>query len=73
VRVRAKPPLETLPEVVRTLAAANSTLQDAGRVVLRYSGTEQVARVMVEAQLEEDVDHWTQALATALKSSIGAP
>jgi phosphoglucosamine mutase len=72
VRVRAKPPLETLPEVVRTLAAANSTLQDAGRVVLRYSGTEQVARVMVEARLEEDVEHWTQALATALKSSIGA-
>jgi phosphoglucosamine mutase len=72
VPVRAKPPLETLPEVARTLAAANSTLQDAGRVVLRYSGTEQVARVMVEAQLEEDVEHWTQALATALKSSIGA-
>ena len=72
VRVRSKPPLETLPEVVRTLAAANSTLQDAGRVVLRYSGTEQVARVMVEARLEEDVEHWTQALARALKSSIGA-
>jgi len=72
VRVRAKPPLESLPEVAGALAAANSTLDATGRVVLRYSGTEQVARVMVEAERAEDVDHWTQALAAALKSSIGA-
>ena len=72
VRVRAKPPLESLPEVARTLAAANSTLDAAGRVVLRYSGTEQVARVMVEAERAEDVEHWTRALAAAVTSSIGA-
>ena len=72
VRVRAKPPLESLPEVARTLAAANSTLDAAGRVVLRYSGTEQVARVMVEAERAEDVEHWTRALAAAVSSSIGA-
>jgi phosphoglucosamine mutase len=73
VRVRAKPPLESLDEVSRTLAKAGSTLGAAGRVVLRYSGTEPVARVMVEAEREEDVERWTRELASALQGAIGAP
>jgi phosphoglucosamine mutase len=72
VRVRSKPPLETLPEVSRAIADATSKLVTTGRVVVRYSGTEQLARVMVEAERQEDVEHWTQTLATALRSSIGA-
>jgi phosphoglucosamine mutase len=73
VRVRAKPPLESLNDVARTLAAADSTLGARGRVVLRYSGTEPVARVMVEAEREEDVERWTRELASAVKGAIGAP
>jgi len=72
VKVRSKPPLETLPEVARALAEAQSALGDNGRVVLRYSGTEQLARVMVEAEHEADVRRFTQSLANALRSSIGA-
>lgn len=72
VRVRSKPPLDSLPEVSRALADARKTLGDLGRVVLRYSGTEPLARVMVEAEREEDVRRWTDALAAALKASIGA-
>ena len=72
VRVRAKPPLESLGEVSRTLAMAGTTLGAKGRVVLRYSGTEPVARVMVEAERDEDVERWTRELATALKGAIGA-
>ncbi|HYL82673.1 MAG TPA: phosphoglucosamine mutase [Candidatus Angelobacter sp.] len=72
VRVRSKPPLETLPEVSRALAEAQSALGDNGRVVLRYSGTEQLARVMVEAEHEADVQRFSQSLANALRSSIGA-
>ena len=72
VRVRAKPPLESLGEVARTLAAAGSTLGARGRVVLRYSGTEPLARVMVEAEREEDVERWTRELAAAVKVAIGA-
>lgn len=71
VRVRSKPPLETLDEVARTLAAAGSTLGAGGRVVLRYSGTEPVARVMVEAEREEDVERWTRELAAAVRGAIG--
>ena len=72
VRVRSKPPLETLPEVSRALAEAQSALGDNGRIVLRYSGTEQLARVMVEAEHESDVQRFCQSLANALRSSIGA-
>jgi phosphoglucosamine mutase len=72
VKVKTKPPLETLPEVSRALAEARSALGENGRVVLRYSGTEQLARVMVEAELDADVERFSQSLANALRSSIGA-
>ncbi|HXJ06176.1 MAG TPA: phosphoglucosamine mutase [Candidatus Acidoferrum sp.] len=72
VKVKSKPPLETLPEVSRALAEAQSALGENGRVVLRYSGTEQLARVMVEAEHDADVQRFSQSLANALRSSIGA-
>jgi phosphoglucosamine mutase len=72
VKVKSKPPLETLPEVSRALAEAQSALGENGRVVLRYSGTEQLARVMVEAEHDSDVQRFSQSLANALRSSIGA-
>jgi len=72
VRVRQKPPLNLLPDVSRMLAEAEQALGASGRVVLRYSGTEPLARVMVEAEREEDVERWTDSLAEALKASIGA-
>jgi phosphoglucosamine mutase len=72
VKVRSKPPLESLPEVSRALAEAQSVLGDNGRVVLRYSGTEQLARVMVEAEHDADVQRFSQSLANALRSAIGA-
>ena len=72
VRVKAKPPLDSLPEVSRTLDEAEKALGNSGRVVLRYSGTEPLARVMVEAEHEDDVRRWTDALAGALGKAIGA-
>jgi phosphoglucosamine mutase len=72
VKVRAKPPLETLPEVSRALVDAERALGASGRVVLRYSGTEPKARVMVEAERAEDVQHWAERLASAVKSALGA-
>ena len=71
VKVRSKPPLETLPEVARALAEAESALGENGRIVLRYSGTEPLARVMVEAEHHADVQRFSQSVADALRSSIG--
>ena len=72
VRVKSKPPLESLPEVSRTLGEAEKALGKSGRVILRYSGTEPLARVMVEAERDEDVRRWTDSLASAVRSAIGA-
>jgi phosphoglucosamine mutase len=72
VKVRSKPPLDTLPEVSRALSDAHSALGHRGRIVLRYSGTEPLARVMVEAEHDADVQRFSQSLANAVRASIGA-
>jgi phosphoglucosamine mutase len=71
VKVKSKPSLDSLPEVSRELAAAEKALGKSGRVVLRYSGTEPLARVMVEAEHEDDVRRWTDSLANSLREAIG--
>jgi phosphoglucosamine mutase len=72
VKVKSKPPLSSLPEVARALAEAEAVLGENGRVVLRYSGTEPLARVMVEAERDDDVQRFSESIANALRSSIGA-
>ncbi len=71
ISVRAKPPLEELPEVSSALQQAHSALAGTGRIVLRYSGTEPKARVMVEAERPEDVSLWSERIASAVRSAIG--
>jgi phosphoglucosamine mutase len=72
VKVKAKPPLEGVPEVEMALREAESTLGDNGRIVLRYSGTEPLARVMVEAEHASDVERFSQSIASAIRTTIGA-
>lgn len=72
VKVREKPPLDSLPGVARALAEAQATLGENGRVVLRYSGTEPLARVMVEAEHQADVERYSKSIAEALRIAIGA-
>jgi phosphoglucosamine mutase len=71
VKVKSKPPLESLPAVANALAEAQSALGENGRIVLRYSGTEPLARVMVEAEHQADVERFSQSVANALRASIG--
>lgn len=72
VKVKSKPPLDSIPEVAQALAAARTVLGDNGRIVLRYSGTEPLARVMVEAEHQADVDRFSSSIADALHRTIGA-
>jgi phosphoglucosamine mutase len=72
IMVKSKPPLESLPAVSAAINKATKTLGAAGRVVVRYSGTEPKARVMVEAERAEDVNHWAEVLASAIRTTIGA-
>jgi phosphoglucosamine mutase len=72
IKVKSKPPLESLPMVFAAIEKATKTLGAGGRVVVRYSGTEPKARVMVEAERAEDVTHWGETIATAIRTAIGA-
>jgi phosphoglucosamine mutase len=72
VRVREKPPLESLPPVAEAMARSREAFGDRGRVVVRYSGTEKLARVMVEAEDEGLVERHAQHIAQAIQSVIGA-
>lgn len=71
VRVREKPPLESLPEVARAVAECQREFGARGRVVVRYSGTEPLARVMVEAEAAEAVERHAARIAEALDSALG--
>jgi len=71
VKVREKRPLETIPTVVAAIAAAEHELADTGRVVIRYSGTEALARVMIEAESEPRMRHHAEAIAAAIRTELG--
>ena len=71
VKVSSKPPLESIPAVAATIAAAEHDLADTGRVVIRYSGTESLARVMIEAESEPLMRHHADTIAAAIRAQLG--
>ncbi len=71
VRVREKTPFAQVPEVQRAIDAAERELDGNGRIVVRYSGTEALARVMVEAESEERMQALAQNIADAIKRTLG--
>jgi len=71
VRVREKIPFAQVLEVQRAIAAAERELEGNGRVVVRYSGTEALARVMVEAESEEKMRALTAEIAGEIQKALG--
>jgi len=71
VHVREKMPFEQLPPVMQAIRAAERELDGNGRVVVRYSGTEKLARVMIEAESEQVMRRHTDAIAGAIQQAIG--
>ena len=71
VKVREKKPLDSIPAVAASIKAAEDELRDSGRVVIRYSGTEALARVMIEAESEEPMRRHANAIADAIRTELG--
>ncbi len=71
VKVREKRPLEGIPAVMAAIRAAEEELKDSGRVVIRYSGTEALARVMIEAESEEAMKRHAEVIAGAIRAELG--
>ena len=71
VKVREKRPLEGIPALATTIRAAEEELKDSGRVVIRYSGTEALARVMIEAEAEAAMKFHAEAIAGVIRAELG--
>jgi phosphoglucosamine mutase len=72
IRVRQKVPFAQVPDVKRSIDAAEKELNGNGRVVVRYSGTETLARVMIEAESEQQMRDLANEIASAIRKSLGA-
>jgi phosphoglucosamine mutase len=72
IRVREKIPFPQIPAVQAAIDAAERELNGSGRVVVRYSGTEALARVMVEAESQEKMQSLTAAIAAEIQKALGA-
>ena len=72
VRVRAKRPFAELPGVQEVARQVEAELGDRGRLLLRYSGTEPLARVMIEGENEEQIRNQADRLAEAIRRELGS-
>ena len=72
VWVREKQPLEQVPAVKLAMEEAQRDLNSSGRVVVRYSGTEALARVMIEAESQEKMEKHATAIALAIQQTLGS-
>jgi phosphoglucosamine mutase len=71
VRVREKVPFAQVPAVQAAISSAEKELDGKGRVVVRYSGTEALARVMVEAESEAKMEGLAAAIAEEIQRALG--
>jgi len=71
IKVKEKKPFDEIPSLSAKVRECNSRLKDEGRILLRYSGTETLARVMVEGKQKDLVESIAGDLASIIKEDIG--
>jgi phosphoglucosamine mutase len=71
VDVKSKPDISTLPKVTEVIKQVESELGDNGRVLVRYSGTQNMCRVMVEGPSQEVTEKYCKQIAEIIKKTIG--
>ena len=71
VEVSRKTPLDSIPEVKHAMDQIENELQGRGRLLVRYSGTENLARVMIEGEEQERIEAQARMLADCIRAAIG--
>src|SRR5262245_12833896 len=71
VRVRDKVELNTVPQIAEAIAAVEGRIAGQGRLLVRYSGTEPLLRVMLEGRDQAQIRAWAQEIVDTVKKSIG--
>ena len=72
IRVKEKKDFESMPKVHGKIATVQKTLDGRGRTLVRYSGTEMLARVMLEGEDEAKIRQMAQEIADAIRAEVGA-
>jgi phosphoglucosamine mutase len=70
VRVDRKVDLKTVPEVAQVMSAVETRLAGKGRLLIRYSGTEPLLRIMIEGQDQREISAWAAEIADAVKRHL---
>jgi phosphoglucosamine mutase len=71
VRVRSKTPVDQVPDVASAIGRVEAALAGRGRVLVRYSGTEPLLRVMIEGEDQASVQMWAEEIAEAVRGTLG--
>jgi phosphoglucosamine mutase len=72
VRVREKRPFEEVEEISRAARETKEQLGETGRLLLRYSGTEALARVMIEGERQDLIEQYANNLASVIREALGS-
>jgi phosphoglucosamine mutase len=71
VNVKSKPDIATVPRIMKAIAKVETDLKGEGRVLVRYSGTQNMCRVMVEGPTKEATETYCELVAGVVRSTIG--
>jgi phosphoglucosamine mutase len=71
VRVREKRDLQTVPAVADAMKHVEDRLAGNGRLLVRYSGTEPLLRVMIEGQDQQEIQGWATQIVNTVKEHLG--
>jgi phosphoglucosamine mutase len=71
IDVKRKPEIETVPEIMAAIKKAEDALGDKGRVLVRYSGTQNMCRVMVEGPTKKETKKYCQLIADVVEKILG--
>jgi phosphoglucosamine mutase len=70
VRVREKTPVADVPTIAAATARVEAALGTRGRVLVRYSGTEPLLRIMIEGEDQASVQAWAEEIAEAVRATL---
>jgi phosphoglucosamine mutase len=71
VRVRSKPAIKEIPGLIEIIERTEAQLHNQGRVLVRYSGTEPICRVMLEGPDKEILQQFSAQICNVIKREIG--
>jgi phosphoglucosamine mutase len=71
VRVRERVGIDTVPEIASAMRAVESRLDGHGRLLVRYSGTEPLLRIMLEGRDQAEIQAWAEEIAAAVRTHLG--